>query len=163
MVLVVLVVPVVPVVLVDVGRRSGVGPRSRGYGPPVNESTTSSDLPDAAPTSPSAGGVAGTAAPAPLSTAAHVLATVCGVLLLCHTFPLVIGFVWFVFVLRRTGHRARDAWLLLVPVVNAVVLIRCVWRATAPTVTWSTRPELRSEPLAMWTSPARWFTELTGP
>lgn len=92
-----------------------------------------------------------------------MLATVCGVVVLCHTFPLVIGVVWLVFVLRRTGYRTRDAWLLLVPVANVVLLVRCVWRATSTTVTWSTRPELRSEPLALWTSPARWFAELTGP
>jgi hypothetical protein len=51
------------------------------------------------------------------------------------------------FALRKTGRRARDSFMLFIPIWGAVLLIETVWRLTARRMCWLPRRDLPSKPL----------------
>jgi hypothetical protein len=61
---------------------------------------------------------------------------------------LIVGYVLIpLFGLRRTGRRARDVWMLFIPVWGAVVLVQTFWRLAARRMYWLPRRDLFSKPL----------------
>ena len=58
-----------------------------------------------------------------------------------------LGIVWYGFMLRATGRRARDLLLALIPIWNVIQLVQTLWRYSAKNVYWSTRSDLTSKPL----------------
>jgi hypothetical protein len=60
---------------------------------------------------------------------------------------LLIGYLMIPFALRRTGRRARDILMLLIPVWGLVVWVQTSWRLSARRICWSPRTDLPSRPL----------------
>jgi hypothetical protein len=59
----------------------------------------------------------------------------------------VIGYFMIPFALRRTGRRARDILMLLIPVWGVVVCVQTFWRLSARRLYWSPCSDLASRPL----------------
>ncbi len=60
---------------------------------------------------------------------------------------LVFGYFMIPVALRRTGRRARDIFMLLVPVWGAVVWFQTFWRLNGRRICWSPRTDLATRPL----------------
>ena len=69
----------------------------------------------------------------------HFLRFLCIWVLLAIGQVILIGVIWQAAILRRTGYRARDLLLLLVPIYGGVVSVVTLWRYTARSVYWDTR------------------------
>jgi hypothetical protein len=59
----------------------------------------------------------------------------------------LFGYFMIPFALRRTGRRARDILMLLIPVWGVVVWVQTFWRLSARRIYWSPRTDLPSRPL----------------
>ncbi len=57
-------------------------------------------------------------------------------------YVFLLGFVWLAYIVRSTGGRARDLWLLLVPIAGNYVMFRHLWRYTAKVPYWRVRDDL---------------------
>jgi hypothetical protein len=60
---------------------------------------------------------------------------------------VVLGYFMIPFALRRTGRRARDILMLLIPVWGVVLRVQTFWRLSARRIYWSPRTDLPSRPL----------------
>lgn len=66
----------------------------------------------------------------------------------------VVGIIWTLVILTRTGYRKRDYLLLLVPVVGWIVGVRAIWRYTAKQMYWTPRDDRPSAPMPNGGHPA---------
>ncbi|MCU1366862.1 MAG: hypothetical protein JWL72_8 [Ilumatobacteraceae bacterium] len=60
--------------------------------------------------------------------------------LVMNIIPLV-GLIWGMIALSKTGYRKRDVLMYLIPIWGFVVAIRMGWRYTAKNVYWSPRAD----------------------
>jgi hypothetical protein len=59
----------------------------------------------------------------------------------------LFGYFMIPFALRRTGRRARDFFMLLIPVWGVFLWVETFWRLSARRIHWSPRTDLPSRPL----------------
>jgi hypothetical protein len=60
---------------------------------------------------------------------------------------IIVGIIWQMVALSKTGYRKRDILMYLIPIWGIIVNIRMVWRYTAKNIYWSPRADRPSDSL----------------
>lgn len=83
----------------------------------------------------------------PDSGGVHFLRHIGISLVVCLTTYVLIGLVWWMFILAQTGRRKRDILMFFIPIWGVVVAVQSMWRYTAKNVYWSARADRPSKSL----------------
>jgi hypothetical protein len=85
--------------------------------------------------------------PGPDNRLVHFLLFAVATVVAYFALGFLVGFVAVPFVLRSTGRRGRDFFMLFIPIWGAVVFVQTLWRLSAQRMCWLPRRDLPSKPL----------------